>query len=300
MRTERFVDVRKGAGGWRRMAPGIVSCLAAGILFLGFPTAGFCQEEEAEEEDSLGLEIEAAFSSLYYFRGDNLFKKDKLMDQNGLASLSVTYALGPVSIVYWGGFQTNGDNIGDNIDVGLGAEQDLAVSYTHELPADLAVEVGVLSYMYPFADEEAADTTFPVYLDPFVALSWSGFVDARMCVWWYLGVQDALKDYRYIYLNPSVGKEFALTPDLTLGVELVAGYKTYTLYVGANDEVPRDNLWDVLLKVGATYTFLDDFYVTPSVSAGWTNLDEKGEDGKEPGFGDEYMVFGGLAVGWAK
>ncbi len=164
MRKENGANVRTTDGALgRRMGWG--TCLAAACLILSFPSAAVCQEEEAEEaeeEDSLGLEIEAAFSSIYYFRGDNLFKKDKLMDQNGLASLSVTYALGPFSIVYWGGFQTNGDNISENIDVGLGAEQDLAVSYSHELPADLAVEVGVLSYMYPFADEEAAGTAFPV------------------------------------------------------------------------------------------------------------------------------------------
>jgi hypothetical protein len=267
----------------------LVGMMAAFSLVLALPEMSRAEDvAEEEEENSLGLSVEAAYSSLYYFRGDNLFKKDKLMDQNGLASLSASYAIGPFSVTYWGGLQTNGDNIGENIDVGLGAEQDLAVSFTQELPADLSVEVGILSYMYPFADEEAAGTSFPVYLDPFLAVAWSGIVDARMCTWWYLGVQDVLKDYRYIYLNPSVGKAFDITPALAIGVEVAGGYKIYT-----SDAEFEDNLWDVLLKVGVTWTFLEDFYLNPSISAGWTNLSEQG-------FGDEYMVFGGLAVGWEK
>jgi len=272
----------------------LVGMMAAFSLVLALPEMSRAEDvAEEEEEDSLGLSVEVAYSSLYYFRGDNLFKKDKLMDQNGLASLSASYAIGPFSVTYWGGLQTNGDNIGENIDVGLGAEQDLAVSFTQELPADLSVEVGILSYMYPFADEEAAGTSFPVYLDPFLAVAWSGIVDARMCVWWYLGIPSALADQRYVYFNPSLGKEFELNPNWSLGVEVNAGYKTYTLYAGDNDDVPEDNLWDVLLKVGVSWTFLEDFYLNPSISAGWTNLSEQG-------FGDEYMVFGGLAVGWEK
>jgi len=256
---------------------------------LSHPATGSAQEED----DSLGLSIEAAYSSLYYFRGDNLFKKDRLMDQNGLASLSVSYAIGPLTLIYWGGFQTNGDNFSENIDVGLGAEQDLAVTYTRELPADLSLEMGVLSYLYPFADEKAAETSFPAFIDPFVALAWTGIIDARMCVWWYLGIPEALAEQRYVYFNPSVGREFDLAPDWKLEAEIVGGYKIYTLYAGENDETPRDNLWDVLLKVGVSWAFRENHYVTPSISAGWTNLAERG-------FGDEYMVFAGVAVGWER
>ena len=80
-----------------------------------------------------------------------------------------------------------------------------------------------------------------------------------------------------------------------------AGYKLYT-----SDADVEDNIYDVLATVGLEYG-IDDFTIRPSVSAGWTNFTKATvtEGGvttvvSEGAFSDEYMVYGGLAIGWEK
>lgn len=237
-------------------------------------------------EGPLQLNLDLGVLSAYVFRGINVFQDDSQHDQTLFLAPAATLSIGDtgLSIGYWGAYQVTGDDIGDKNDAGLGAEQNLILGYELALNETLALNAGFTYYFFPFADSDVAGTSVPSYLEPAVGLAWAGPVDLSMNVSYFYGVQEAIEAGRYVYFNPRVAKNVPLNQMLELDLDGGAGYKLF------NDSDIDDNTWDVILKAALTITPQPSYYITPSISLAWTNLESES-------FGDELVVFGGVNVG---
>lgn len=241
------------------------------------------------QREPLGLSLDLGVSSVYAFRGYNMFQKSSQWDQHAFLSPSLTWAVGKtgLSVGYWGAYQFLGDNVGAAMDAGLGAENDLFVSWSREMAAGVVAGAGFTAYLYPAAKEEVAGTSFPVYLEPALFLSWSTVVDLGLKVAYYHGVQDAIGAYRYVYVNPTVGKTLSLSQRVSLTLSGSLGAK---LFADTTTAVSQANRYDLLLGAALPITVAGTLYLKPSVSWAWTDLPTAGAT-------DEMVVFGGVNIG---
>jgi len=233
----------------------------------------------AQEESSLGLSADVGLSTAYFFRGLNVFQKDGQMDQHMFLAPSLTYTVAgtALQVGYWGAFQLNGDNASGNVDAGLGAEQDIFLAYSHSLAEHLTLAETLTFYYYPLAKEDMAGTDHSLFVEPMLSLTWTNIVDVSMRIAYMHGVQDALKFGRYTYISPSVSK----TMELSAGIGLVAtGWAGYKLF---NEDGIESNVWDAGTTLAVTVDLPAGFYVRPSISLVWTNIESK-EIGDELGF----------------
>ena len=240
---------------------------------------------EAPEEEGLGLSFGLGYSSLYNWRGDNLFAdaEDPINTQSGMINPAISYTVGELTIAYWGAFQINGDNIGPNTDAGVGREQDLVFTLEHAVTEEFTITPGFGLFYYPFADSEAAGTRFPTYFEPTLTFAYATVVDLKFMGSWYAGLQDVLKDYRYVYLNPGVAKSFEVSDMVGVDLSLAYGYKIYT-----SDYEPEDNLHDINFTAGVPLALVEGLTVTPSFSFAWSDWAEHGS----------VMTYGALNVGY--
>jgi hypothetical protein len=240
----------------------------------------------ARAGEPLGLNLDLGAYSAYLFRGANVFQKDSNMDQAAFLAPSATYTLGStgLSVGYWGAFQVLGEDISPKIDAGLGAEQDLILGYGRALTDTLSLKATLIYYFFPLADEKAAGTSLPSYLEPGVACTWTGPVDLTLGVAYYHGVQDALKLYRYLYLNPKASKTLALSGTTSLELSLGLGYKLFN----EGDKV-TDNVWDGLALVGVPIN-MGSYYVKPGLGLAWTDYEARD-------LADEVSFFAGVNLG---
>ena len=196
-------------------------------------------------------------------------QSDSQRDVHGLFEPSLTYTVPGtgLSFGYWGGYQINGSNSSDLIAAGIGHEQDVIVRYSGELVKGLTLAGVLTTYIYPFAQKEVAGTAVPTYLEPGVSLVYSGPLDLALTALYLAGVQDALENGRYLYLNPTVGKTFDLGPvaDLAMGVGF--GFKVYNF----PSKMP-DNRFDIRFDWGVPLTLGGGLTVTPGAHFGWTDL----------------------------
>jgi hypothetical protein len=99
--------------------------------------AGSEAEGAAAEEESAGygLNIDVMYSTLYVFRGYNVFQDSSQMDQHGFLAPSITWSVFDtgLSIGYWGAFQLYGERRRAMIHEAIGAEQDLYLTYDFDL-----------------------------------------------------------------------------------------------------------------------------------------------------------------------
>jgi len=252
--------------------------------------------------EGLGLTLTAGVSSIYNWRGKNLFAEEKLNDQNAMFSIGASYAIGDFSISYWGGYQILGDNIGDVIDVGLGAEQDLLFGWETELAENLTLGTTLALYFYPLAKEEVAGTAFPFYLEPSAVVTYSTGVDLKLGLIYYYGVQSALEGDRYLYVNPGIAKSIELGETLGLDLAGAFGLKVPT-GDAAKELYDTTNTQDVVVSAALPWSFGEGMSLAPKFSFAWTNITyitligshecEKGAD-----FADSYMTYGGLDFTW--
>ncbi len=249
------------------------------------PAEGEAAAEGEAEEEGLGLSFALGYSSLYNWRGDNLFRGegDSLNTQNGMINPAISYTTGELTIAYWGAFQINGDNIGEKTDVGLGKEQDLVFTVEHAVTDEFTVTPQMAFYYYPFADAEAAGTRFPVYFEPSLTFAYATVVDLKFMGSWYAGLQNALSDYRYVYLNPGVGKSLEVSDMVGVDLALAYGYKIYT-----SDLDQTENLHDINFTAGVPLALVDGLTVTPSFTFVWSDWDADGS----------VMTYGTLNVGY--
>jgi hypothetical protein len=262
---------------------------------------------EGEDDPGLGLTIDLGFATAYVFRGLNVFADGDQLDPHMLLAPGITWSIFDTGLWlgYWGAFQLNGDNLSDNIDAGIGVEQDLLLGWDRDIGEAATVSLFLFWYFYPAADEQAAGAAVPSYLDPGAALTIHPGVDLSLSISYFAGVQDALADYRYLYLNPAMGKTFDLHERVAMEIRLAYGIKLYH-----PDSSLRGNRHDVQLTLGLPIDLGSGWYVSPGFGVAWTDL--AGETPvipqqqtvpdptlvrDRPGSRNGWVVWGGLNVG---
>lgn len=222
-------------------------------------------------DERLGLSLGLSWFSAYAFRGWNLFQDKSQADQHMLVSPSITWDImgSGFEVGYWSGYQVSGNNIGQLIDSGLGAEQDLFVTYTWKITDWASLTPTLIFYLYPFADKDIAGTSMPGYVDPMLDLRLKWAVDFGMKVSYYAGLQKETSETNYLYLSPSVSRSFSLGKRVGLDTLFSLGYKLW------QDRSISENTWDVLFDLGLPITITDRVTITPRFQAVWTNLDNK-------------------------
>lgn len=245
-------------------------------------------EVASGEAPSAIINVDVEGASAYVWRGVNLFGEN----QNSQAFSvfpSLTATFGGLSIGYWGAFQMTGDNKGDLVDLGVGAEQDFILKYSGSFAEGLGYTAMLTYWIYPFADEEAAGTSTPMYIEPLVGLTYATALDLGLNVSYYRGLQDATEVGSFVYINPSVGKTLPLSGDISLGLGLSAGYKAYT---DLPDGADPDRAFDVTLNAGVTLPF-SDMYITPQLHAAFVTRNDAAAPNDEA-----FIAWAGVHVGY--
>lgn len=241
------------------------------------------------ERKPIGLNFDLGWSSAFVFRGLNVFASNDQLDQHMLLSPSITWTIGQTGLClsYWGGIQLSGDNISDNIDGGLGLEQDFALKYHRDLSKGFSFTAGFTYYSFFFADKENAGSTAPSYIEPSFTLHYQYYFSYCLMVSDFFGVQDqpSIRDISYFYIAPMISKGYSLVDCLTLDMSLGYGFKIF--HEGNSN---MDNTHDILLNTSLTYHFSAHYYLKPSVNLAWTNI-------KNKDFTDGLAFWGGLNIG---
>jgi hypothetical protein len=272
----------------------------AGVAFalaLTVPTASWAQETASQsapaapaETAKLGLAVDLGLSSVYVFRGYNMFQTKSQWNQHPFAAPSITYSIpatNGLAVGYWGAYQFAGPNIVQAMQAGLGAENDLFVTYSQPVVGPLTAGLGFTAYIYPLATEEAAGTLIPVYLEPAVFVSLTAFLDVGLKLAYYHGVQEAIGAYRYVYANPTAGKTFVFNDRASLALAASCGLK---LFIDTTTPVSHFNNLDILLSAAVPITLIGPLYVKPSVSWAWTNFPDRSAT-------EQMVVFGNVNLG---
>ena len=147
----------------------------------------------------------------------------------------------------------------------------------------VCVSLATVPVLLPFA----AGTSVPVYLEPAIFASLPTLVDLGLRVSYYHGLQKAVSAYRYVYINPTLGKTLALTDTVSLALSGSLGYKFFT---DRSTPTAKFNTLDALVSTALLITVAGPFYVKPSVSWAWTNFPDRSTS-------DEMVVFGGVNLG---
>jgi hypothetical protein len=235
----------------------------------------------------LSIDVEGA--SAYVWRGINVFG----VEQNTQAFSvfpSLTATFGALSLGYWGAFQLSGDNKSVLVDTGVGAENDFILKYGGWLDNGLAYSAMLTYWIYPFADEEAAGTATPMYIEPGAGISYLAGADLGLYLGYYRGLQAATEGASFLYINPSVGKTFPLSGDVGLALGLSAGYKVFT-----NDPPTEDRAFDLALHLSVAIPF-SDMYITPQLHAAYATRDDEAVPNAE--FSDSFVAWAGVHVGY--
>ena len=246
-------------------------------------------EADSSPAASAGVTIDVGLASVYNFRGLNTFGIDQ-SDQYAVFSPSITWAIFDtgLSLGYWGAYQINGDNMKANVDGGAGHEQDIILGYGIDwLDGSLALGATLTAFLYPFADEDIAGTTCPTYIEPSVILSYASVLDFSLQVAYFAGIQDEIKDFRYLYVRPYISKTFQLTKKVSQTIGVGYGYKLF------NDRNKmKDNVHDIAFDLATTIAITDSYYITPAIRGGWTNLANKSA-------AEEYFLLASINTGFS-
>lgn len=215
-------------------------------------------------EGGLGCTVDVGAATAYAARGLNLFQARAQQDVAGLVAPSLDCGLGDsgVSVGWLGAFQISGAGAAALVDDGVGAENDVYVVLERELSDTVVVGAALTAIVYPLAQGE-----LPVYLEPAAHVTWSPGVDLDLELVYSAGVHGAEGVAPYLYVHPTIGREFELGTVATLQLGAGAGWKGYPV-----GEAPTDNMWDAHVDVGLQKDF-DTVYVAPAVHAAWTNLE---------------------------
>jgi hypothetical protein len=235
----------------------------------------------------LNIDVEAA--SAYVWRGINVFGTDQNTQVfSVLPSLSATF--GAVTLGYWGAFQLSGDNKSFLVDAGVGAQNNLVLKYSGSLDNGLGYSAMLTYWIYPFADEDVAGTSTPMYIEPGAGISYLAGADLGLYVGYYRGLQTVNEPASFLYINPSIGKTFPLGDDLGLALGLSAGYKIFT-----NDPPNKDRAFDLALNISLAVPF-GDTYITPQLHAAYVTRDDAAVPDAE--FSDSFIAWVGVHVGY--
>jgi hypothetical protein len=247
-------------------------------------------EVASTDAPSTIINVDVEGASAYVWRGVNLFGETQ-DTQNFSVFPSLTATFGALSIGYWGAFQMTGDNKTAKLDGGVGAEQDFILKYVDSIAEGVGYTAMLTYWIYPFADEDAAGTATPMYIEPLLGVTYASAVDLGLNLSYYRGLQDATEVGSFFYINPSIGKTLPLSGDVSLALGLSGGYKAYT---DLPDEVSDDPdyAFDLTLNAGVTLPF-SDLYVTPQVHAAFVTRSDNPANGDE-----QFIAWAGVHVGY--
>jgi hypothetical protein len=260
---------------------------------------------ETGDKGRAGVNVNVGIYTLYNFRGLNTFQEDSQQDQNALFAPSLEWSVFNTGLYlgYWGAYQLTGDNKTEMVDVGLGHEQDIFLGYKLGLAEGLLELNFMLTYFfYPFADEVLAGTAFPSIIEPLIGLGVATVIDLGLKVSYYHALQSEIDVLRHIYINFTIGKEFAFNE--TFGMNLGTGFGAKIWIVDVDY-----NRFDLLFNWSIPIHFTEQLYIEPGVHLGWTDLvtvssgeeddlstigDESIRNAKA---GDEFMIYGSVDIG---
>jgi hypothetical protein len=253
------------------------------------PTDSGVEGRRYRYDDRQLLNVDVEASSAYVWRGINVFGEEQNTQAFSVFP-SLTATFGALSLGYWAAFQLSGDNKSTNVDRGVGAENDFILKYTGWLNDDLALSASLTYWMYPFADEEVAGTSTPMYLEPGAGISYLAGADLGLYLGYYRGLQEPIQQNSFLYINPSIGKTFPLSGDLALALAVSAGYKVFT-----DDPPAEDRQFDLALNLSMAIPF-SDVYITPQLHAAYATRDEAVIPDAE--FSDSFVAWAGVHVGY--
>lgn len=234
-----------------------------------------------DDESGLGLNADLGWSSLYVFRGADVFGDDMLL------SPGVTWSPREgLSVGWWGAFQLGGEDAEANVDLATGAEQDIYVTYESALGTEsLTLASALYLYSYPFAKYDVVGADFPHFLEPGVTLTWSGPIDLGLQIAYMTSFQSALKGYSYLYARPILGFSAEVGGPVTLDAALGFGVKSL-----GGDYVSSDNRYDAQVDLAGTVATNSPLYLTLGLHSAWSN-------NQVLGISDELLYWGSLNVG---
>lgn len=235
----------------------------------------------------LSFAADVGVHTAYAARGLNIFAERGQQDVAGLFAPALEVGFGDTGLaVGWiGALQLNGANAAELVATGVGAENDVFVSWSRAIGDTLEVGAGTTVILYPLADADAVGTAMPTLIEPGVNVTWSGPVDLGAEVIYSAAVQPELGVAPHAYLHVVGGKTVDVAGFVELTAEAGVGYKAYPL-----PDAPLDNQWDVSLDLTVERALGEHLYVAPGVHGVWTNLSGKS-------FGESAFVWGGLNLG---
>ena len=242
--------------------------------------------EAEESDDSVGISLGVGIASIYNFRGYNTFKRSSQNEQKGLFAPSFEWSIGNTGLAlgYWGAFQMTGGNRAEMVDIGLGHEQDLYLSWGTDFADGLVgINAAFTYFFYPFADEDAAGAKNPSIIEPLLGISLSTVIDIGFSASYFHGIQDEIKGVRHAYFNLSLGKGFEFNNTFGMNIGAALGVKAW---VEDND----DNVVDLVLNWSIPIALTDELSVEPGIHLAWSNFEDTPA-------GDEYMVYWTTDIG---
>ncbi|MBN2341008.1 MAG: hypothetical protein JXX29_06045 [Deltaproteobacteria bacterium] len=248
------------------------------------PAAEAAPAEEAEEESSAGVAIDFGLATAYNFRGLNVFMENGQQDRRPAFFPSISKSFGDTGLYlgYWGAFQINGQNRGDVVAGALGHEQDVFLGWDKSFgPDDMMTFSAAFTYFfYPFAEND--DVKLPGYIEPLLGFSLSTVVDLGLSVSYFIGLDDLTEPYTHLYIKPTIGKSFSFGETYGLDIGFGAGFKVWK-----DDETDEGgNTVDLSFNVAVPVALEGPFYVSPSISMVWTNLEGEVDTGEVDAAGD--------------
>ena len=237
--------------------------------------------KKSDSPNSLSLSF--LVSSIYNFRGMNVFKENSQENQNALFSPSITGTVfhPGLWLKYAGFFQINGDNRGYLVDSGVGAEQDVAVGFDYDLTRKLTLEASLTYMFYPFARSRITGVEWPSYLEPAVGIQFrtNSGVRLGLDLSYFAPVQERLREDRYMYTLLSIGKAFQFHPRLALDLNYTFGYKLF-----ADPGIWQDTILDMEFCLSLPFDITDSLKAVSGAHAAWGYL-------SGTSFGDQYMIY---------
>lgn len=238
----------------------------------------------AAEDETIGMNIDFGVATHYNFRGLNVFQSSSQQETKPAFFPSVTQSFGSTGLYlgYWGAFQINGDNRGDLVAGALGHEQDVYVGWDKSFgPGEMLTFSAMATYFfYPFAGDD--DVALPSYVEPLLGFGVSTFVDLGVSVSYFIGLDDLTSPYTHLYIKPSVGKSFSFSDKVGMDLGLGVGFKVWS----DDDTADAGNTVDVAFDVAVPIAVAGSFYVSPSISMVWTNLEGEADTGEVDADGD--------------
>jgi hypothetical protein len=246
------------------------------------------EDEEPDREFELGLE----YASAYVFRGENVFKEHDQNEQKMVALPRFVWTPpdAGLSLGYSAAYQLTGDNIGRNIDDGIGAEQDLFIDYDVKVVRHFAISTELAMWAFPAA------ASFPLFFEGSAEANYTGPIEVGFYAGYLFAAREGPLSQDHLYLSPHIEKTFALHESLDLTTRVSAGWKLFKL----KPSPVQSYSFDVLITETLSYSVNDALTLGAKVGLAWANLEP--QEDPDTGviehfdFGDGLVAFVGLSV----